>query len=178
MSHELKTPLTAIRGYAEGLGEGAFTREDASRTILVEARRLERLVRDLLDLARMNGAASSRSGASRSTSARSRAQAVRRHEAAAREFGVKLAAEPGESWVEADYDRVLQVASNLVENALRETPRSGSVVVRAEADRARRDRHRPGPRRRPTSRMRSTASSSTTSTGASARSGAASASRS
>ena len=54
VSHELKTPLTAIRGYAEGLAEGAFGAEDASRTILVEARRLERLVRDLLDLARMN----------------------------------------------------------------------------------------------------------------------------
>ena len=54
VSHELKTPLTAIRGYAEGLSEGAFTPDEASQTILVEARRLERLVRDLLDLARMN----------------------------------------------------------------------------------------------------------------------------
>jgi len=54
VSHELKTPLTAIRGYAEGLAEGAFAPDDAARTILLEARRLERLVRDLLDLARMN----------------------------------------------------------------------------------------------------------------------------
>ncbi len=53
VSHELKTPLTAIRGYAEGLAEGAFEPSVAADTILVESRRLERLVRDLLDLARM-----------------------------------------------------------------------------------------------------------------------------
>jgi signal transduction histidine kinase len=40
-----------------------------------------------------------------------------------------------ESWVSADYDRLLQVASNLVENALRETPAGGSVTVRAEPGR-------------------------------------------
>ena len=131
VSHELKTPLTAIRGYAEALGEGAFTSEEASRTILVEARRLERLVRDLLDLARMSRHefAVSHEPVDLADVAR---EAVARHEAAAREFGVALAAEGDESWVEGDHDRLLQVASNLVENALRETPPSGSVVVRAE----------------------------------------------
>jgi two-component system sensor histidine kinase BaeS len=131
VSHELKTPLTAIRGYAEGLGEGAFTAEEASRTILLEARRLERLVRDLLDLARMNRHefAVSRDAVDLAEVAR---QAVARHEAAARDFEVALAAEGDESWVEGDFDRLLQVASNLVENALRETPPGGSVAVRAE----------------------------------------------
>jgi signal transduction histidine kinase len=60
---------------------------------------------------------------------------VERHELRAREFGVTLTAEGAESWVEADYDRLLQVASNLVENALRETPAGGSVTVRAEPGR-------------------------------------------
>jgi two-component system sensor histidine kinase BaeS len=129
VSHELKTPLTAIRGYAEGLAEGAFTADDASRTILVESRRLERLVRDLLDLARMNRHefSVSREAVDLAEVAR---EAVARHEATAREFGVSLTAEGEEAWVEADHDRLLQVASNLVENALRETPREGSVTLR------------------------------------------------
>jgi two-component system OmpR family sensor kinase len=134
VSHELKTPLTAIRGYAEGLGEGAFSADEASRTILVEARRLERLVRDLLDLARMNRHefSVSREAVDLADVAR---EAAARHDASAREFGVALAAEGEESWVEGDLDRLLQVASNLVENALRETPPGGSVCVRAEPGR-------------------------------------------
>lgn len=130
VSHELKTPLTAIRGYAEGLAEGAFGPDEAARTILTESRRLERLVRDLLDLARMNRHefAVRREPVDLAEVAR---EAVGRHEAAAREFGVSLSADVQEAWVEADHDRVLQIASNLVENALRETPREGTVTVSA-----------------------------------------------
>jgi two-component system sensor histidine kinase BaeS len=131
VSHELKTPLTAIRGYAEGLGEGAFTSDEASTTILVEARRLERLVRDLLDLARMNRHEFSVSHEPVDLGEVARAT-VARHEAAAREFEVTLTAEGEDAWVEGDSDRLLQIASNLVENALRETPRGGSVAVRVE----------------------------------------------
>jgi two-component system sensor histidine kinase BaeS len=134
VSHELKTPLTAIRGYAEGLSEGAFAPGEAAGTILVESRRLERLVRDLLDLARMNRREFSiqRDAVDLAEVAR---EAAARHDAAAKQFGVVLSAEGAESWVEGDHDRLLQVASNLVENALRETPPAGSVVVRAEPGR-------------------------------------------
>jgi two-component system sensor histidine kinase BaeS len=134
VSHELKTPLTAIRGYAEGLGEGAFTSEAASSTILVETGRLERLVRDLLDLARMNR----HTFEVRSDPvdlATVGAEVVARHEAAARAFGVTLTTTGDSAWVAADHDRVLQVASNLVENALRETPRDGAVTVMVEPGR-------------------------------------------
>jgi two-component system, OmpR family, sensor kinase len=134
VSHELKTPLTAIRGYAEGLAEGAFTSEDASRTILLEARRLERLVRDLLDLARMNRREFS-VGSEPVDLAEVARESVARHEASARAFSVSLTAAGEESWVEADPDRVLQIASNLIENALRETPPGGAVTVQVDGRR-------------------------------------------
>jgi two-component system sensor histidine kinase BaeS len=130
VSHELKTPLTAIRGYAEGLADGAFDADEAGRTILLEAGRLERLVRDLLDLARMNRAEFSVRSEPVDLAETAR-EAVGRHEASAREFGVELRAGGVEAWVEGDGDRLLQVASNLVENALRETPAGGSVTVTA-----------------------------------------------
>ena len=91
VSHELKTPLTAIRGYAEGLADGAFDADEAARTIVLEAGRLERLVRDLLDLARMNRAEFSVRSEPVDLAETAR-EAVGRHEAAAREFGVELRA--------------------------------------------------------------------------------------
>ena len=134
VSHELKTPLTAIRGYAEGLGEGVFGADEAARTINLEAGRLERLVRDLLDLARMKRSEFSvrREDVDLAEIAR---EAVRRHEVTAQQFDVALQASGDESWVEADHGRLLQVASNLVENALRATPMGGIVTVRAEPGR-------------------------------------------
>jgi two-component system, OmpR family, sensor kinase len=132
VSHELKTPLTAIRGYAEGVADGAFDMDEAVETISIEAARLERLVRDLLDLARMNRTDFSihREDVDLATVAR---EAVRRYEAQARDFGVTLEAfAPAPSPAAGDPDRVLQVTSNLVENALRLTPRGGVVRVSAE----------------------------------------------
>jgi two-component system sensor histidine kinase BaeS len=128
VSHELKTPLTAIRGYAEGLAEGAFEPEEAAATIGLEAQRLERLVRDLLDLARMNRSEFSVRSEPVDLAEVAR-EVVARHEVAAREFDVELVSDGSESWVEADGDRLLQIASNLVENAIRETPVGGRVTV-------------------------------------------------
>ncbi|HEX6762209.1 MAG TPA: HAMP domain-containing sensor histidine kinase [Gaiellaceae bacterium] len=134
VSHELKTPLTAIRGYAEGLGDGAFEPEEAALIISIEASRLERLVRDLLDLARMNRSEFAVRNEPVDLAEIAR-EAARRHDASATQFGVALVADGEQSWVEADHDRLLQVASNLVENALRESPAGSTVTVRAEPGR-------------------------------------------
>jgi len=129
VSHELKTPLTAIRGWAEALGEGAVDAHDAAETVAAEAARLERLVRDLLDLARMNRTDFS-VHPSEIDLAEVAADAVRRYQQQAAAFGVELVAvSDGHAPAIADADRALQVVSNLVENALRLTPRGGEVRV-------------------------------------------------
>jgi signal transduction histidine kinase len=129
VSHELKTPLAAIRGHGEALIDGVMTVPKAAGVIVQESKRLERLVRDLLDLARLN---------QRSFSVHPRevelssvvAQAVGRHGAESARVGVSLTGETnGRAPAIADPDRLLQVLSNLIENALRSTPAGGSVVV-------------------------------------------------
>jgi len=131
VSHELRTPLTSIRGYSEALEEQAVTPTEAARVIGSEADRLERLVADLLDLARF--------GRSDCSVAREPVdlagvveQSVQRHLRRARDIGVELSgAGAAETWVLGDQDRILQPVSNLIENALRITLAGGSVTVDA-----------------------------------------------
>jgi signal transduction histidine kinase len=132
VSHELKTPLTAIRGYAEAVEDGAVDPREAAATVAFEARRLERLVHDLLDLARMNrtdfGVLNTEIDLAEVAEV-----AVRRYEQQAEAFGVELrAVADGSAPAIGDADRVLQIVSNLVENALRLTPVGGAVRVVAE----------------------------------------------
>ncbi len=130
VSHELKTPLTSIRGYAEALDEGAVGPAQAGRVICAESDRLQRLVFDLLDLARLGRAGFAVQRVPVDLVAVSRA-AVGRHLPRAHELGVSLACGDTDesSWGAGDEDRLLQVTSNLIENALRLTPPGGSVTV-------------------------------------------------
>jgi len=129
VSHELKTPLTAIRGYAEGLQDGALPAKEAAATIVAESRRLERLVGDLLDLARMRKAEFSVRRERVDLHAIA-GEAFRRYGGQARDFGVTLETEgTDDASAIGDADRALQILSNLVENALRLTPAGGSVRI-------------------------------------------------
>jgi two-component system, OmpR family, sensor kinase len=133
VSHELKTPLTAIRGYAEGLEEGVMTPKHAVNVIRTEAARLERLIADLLDLARLNCQRFDIHPAPVDLAEIARESAAR-HAARARELGVQLHLEESSTApAKADPDRLLQAVSNLVENALRCTPPGGRVTLAAAA---------------------------------------------
>jgi two-component system sensor histidine kinase BaeS len=133
ISHELKTPLTAIKAHAEGLQDEAVDPAAAGDVIAAESARLERLISDLLDLARLDQHAFtiSRRPVDLGQVAE---QLTERFRAQARELGVGLGVERSDQHcpVLADPDRVLQVGSNLVENALRATPQGGQVTVRVE----------------------------------------------
>ena len=131
VSHELKTPLTSIRGYAEGLDDGALPPGEAAAVIGAESSRLERLVGDLLDLARMRKSAFSVRREPVDLAAAT-AEVGGRYEATARDAGLTLAVQSREaSFAVGDHDRVVQVISNLVENAIRSTPAGGTVSVTA-----------------------------------------------
>jgi len=129
VSHELKTPLTAVLGYAEGLSDGTIEPDAAAATIAKEGARLDRLVRDLLDLARMNRREFS-VRREKVDLAEIAAECLRRHETQARAFGIDLVLDPnGDARATGDADRLVQALSNLVENALRVTPAGGTVRI-------------------------------------------------
>ena len=103
--------------------------EEAATTIVGESHRLERLVGDLLDLARMNKAEFSVRREPIDLSEIGR-EAVRRYEGQARDFGVTLElVAAADAPAIGDADRVLQIVSNLVENALRLAPAGGTVRI-------------------------------------------------
>jgi signal transduction histidine kinase len=129
VGHELKTPLTAIRGYSEALDEGVLTPERAVRVIRTEAARLERLIADLINLARLD---QQRFDIHPDVVdlAEVAHECATRHAARARELGVSIHVQNGQAaFAVADPDRLLQAASNLVENALRCTPEGGVVTL-------------------------------------------------
>ncbi|PZR68319.1 MAG: hypothetical protein DLM63_04720 [Solirubrobacterales bacterium] len=130
VSHELKTPLTSIRGYAEALEDGALAAAEAGPVIEREAGRLERLVADLLALARLEEHTFPVATGPIDL-CEVAAEAVRRAERPARELGLEVHLQAtGPAPAIGDADRVLQAVSNLVENAMRVTPAHGTVSVR------------------------------------------------
>ncbi len=133
VSHELRTPLTAVKGYAEALSDNVIAPEDVARTgaiVSAEAARLDRLVRDLLDLARLG--------------------AVDFHISPLDVDLVEIGEDAGAVWVDratpegvrfvlelptgpvvvrTDPIRVRQIIDNLAENALRVSPPDSVIVL-------------------------------------------------
>lgn len=142
ISHDLRTPLTSIRGYAEALADGTLAedepeaRQRAAAVIGAEARRLERLVRDLLDLSRLDSHQFSLRPRPGDVTAIVR-DAAEAFVPQARELGVELTVAPASPLaVDLDPERVGQIVANLVENALKYAASRVEVYAAAQgADR-------------------------------------------
>lgn len=137
VTHELRTPLTAIQGHVgalrEGLADDPALREASLEVVAVEASRLERLVGDVLDLAKLD--------AHRFTLVDEEVDVAELLESAhgafaeeARRRGIVYPLELGaRPLVVTDGDRVHQIVLNLVTNAFRWTPDGGRIAVRLAA---------------------------------------------
>jgi signal transduction histidine kinase len=141
VSHELKTPLTSIRGFSQAMVDGTLAdragQERAARVIEAESRRVLHLVEELLDLSRIE------SGQEEMARAPVKLEELFQHvgdvfSLRSRETGVALEiASPQVPDVLGDFDRLEQVLGNLLDNAFRHTPAGGTVrlTAREAADR-------------------------------------------
>jgi signal transduction histidine kinase len=136
VTHELRTPLTVIQGNLEGLLDGVYPRDDAHLTpILEETHVLSRLIDDLRTLALTESGALvlQREPTDLATLTN---ETVASFHAQADAAGVELSAEVGANlpMLEVDPARIRQVLENLIANALRYTPRGGTIRVRCLAE--------------------------------------------
>ena len=138
VSHELTTPVTAMRGYLETLTMPELTLDEPTRARYLriigdETARLERLIGDLLDLARLEGGGGTfTTSIVRVADLFERVEA--RHERACEEANVTLRTSiaPGAEIVAGDQDRFEQALQNLAANAMRYAPAGTSVTLFAK----------------------------------------------
>ncbi|HZA93682.1 MAG TPA: ATP-binding protein, partial [Gemmatimonadales bacterium] len=138
VSHELKTPLTSISGYAETLLADTPDPDTIRKflgTILENARRMQRLVDDLLDLSRIE--AGRWQPEAEPVDVADAAREVwndMAERASARDIQFTVEAAPNATMVRADPDALRQVLGNLFENSLRYTPRGGRILCRSRLE--------------------------------------------
>ncbi|HEX6761528.1 MAG TPA: HAMP domain-containing sensor histidine kinase [Gaiellaceae bacterium] len=133
VSHELRTPLTAIRGHVAALREGVVEDPDLEQqsleTVEREAQRLERLVGDILDLAKLD---THRFAVTQEEVDMGEllTQAYERYRDEAQRRSIDYRCEMRDRPViESDGDRVLQVVGNLLSNAFKATPDGGRISL-------------------------------------------------
>jgi len=135
VSHDLKTPLTSIQGFAQAILDGTASAPEelsqAAGVIYSEADRMHRMVLDLLELARMDAGIADFKRQPVDLTSLLRGL-VDKLSPQARQAQVNLRAEIGPlTTMTGDEDHLVQAFGNLVDNALKFTPANGEVVIRA-----------------------------------------------
>ena len=137
-AHELRTPLTSIVGYLDLFSEGRFGELPAlidrpMNSVRRNAHRLKRLVDDMLDVSRIEaGRMPLRRGPVDLAEVVSDVVTELLPLARARELSLETHIEPVEA-IDADRDKLHQIAVNLVSNAIRYTPEQGEIVIDVDA---------------------------------------------
>ncbi|MEH7122768.1 ATP-binding protein [Bacillus sp. JJ1532] len=134
VSHELKTPITSIKGFSETLLDGAMedkqSLEAFLKIILQESDRLQSLVHDLLDLSKIEQQNFNLSIQSYNIAdTLEEVIAILDQKAAEREISLMIEKENDPILIEGDADRLKQIFLNLINNAVTYTPNGGSVSI-------------------------------------------------
>jgi signal transduction histidine kinase len=135
VSHELRTPLAALRAKLENVADGVEPADpETLRTMLAQTERLGRLVTQLLDLSRLE--AEGMALDHRPFAVRDVLEQTAREARLHAPDGVDVRVEAGDDVrASGDPERIHQVVANLVENAVRHSPKPGSIeLVASQAD--------------------------------------------
>lgn len=133
VSHEIKTPITAIKGFAETLLDGAlYDQENAEKfltTIKTHSERLNRLVEDLLIISRLElGVMTVNKTEFHITDVIDEVIQMSIVHAAEKNLSIKKSVEQGETLIKADRDRLTQIILNLTDNAVKFTEKGGIEI--------------------------------------------------
>lgn len=140
VSHELMTPLTAIRGYIETLSMPSIALDSATRSkyfdvVGHETYKLEAIIGDLLDVARLEGGGEPLNPGSVSVDELFR-RVVDRHHPAIRQNQIKVTVDvaPDAGEIVGDTQRLEQALQNLAANAIRHMPDGGELMLQSQRD--------------------------------------------
>ena len=133
VSHELRSPITSIRGFAEGMADGVIPEEEHPtylRLVAEESKRLSGLIDDLLALSRLerDGAALEKTVFDVNEMLR-RAVIRRMNDLEGKKIEIACEFEEDPCLVRADSDRIEQVVINLLDNAIKFTPEGGEISL-------------------------------------------------
>ena len=134
VSHELRSPITSIRGFVEGMEDGTIPPEEHPKYLAVvsdETRRLSKLIGDLLALSRLERDDAELSYSDFDMCEMLRRALIRRvNDIEAKHMDVVCDFDDGPCLVHADSDRIEQVVVNLLDNAIKFTPEGGTITLR------------------------------------------------
>ena len=136
VSHELRSPITSIRGFAEGMADGVIPEEEHPkylRLVAEESNRLSRLVEDLLQLSRLEREDAMPEKTDFDINEMLRRAVIRRmNDLETNEIDVDCDFREDPCLVNADSERIEQVVINLLDNAIKFTGEKGRIVLRTE----------------------------------------------
>ncbi len=133
VSHELRSPITSIRGFAEGMADGVIPEEDRPRCLRLvadESKRLSGLIDDLLALSRLEREDAKPEFTTFDVNEMLRRAVIRRmNDLEERKIDISCEFEEDSCLVRADSDRIEQVVINLLDNAIKFTPEGGRISL-------------------------------------------------